>query len=71
MKNCLRRRILTTSSITSPSTKKADRKILMAMTQNDSIVSMYSADANDDENGGSSQELFIFLCDTHKLDEDV
>eukprot|EP00957_Ditylum_brightwellii_P075817 5762994-Ditylum_brightwellii.AAC.1 len=71
MKKRLRRRILTTSSITSPLTKKANRKILMVMTENASIVSMYSADADDDENSGRSQELLTFFRDTHKLDEDV
>eukprot|EP00957_Ditylum_brightwellii_P166700 12690017-Ditylum_brightwellii.AAC.1 len=71
MEKRLRRRILTTLAITSHLTKKANKKILMAMIQHDSIVSMYSADADDDETGGCSQELLTFLHDTHKLDKDV
>eukprot|EP00957_Ditylum_brightwellii_P147110 11201325-Ditylum_brightwellii.AAC.1 len=64
MKKHLKRCILATSVITSPLTKKADRKSLMEITHHDSIASMYSADADDDENGGCSQELLTF-CMTH------
>eukprot|EP00957_Ditylum_brightwellii_P008156 617860-Ditylum_brightwellii.AAC.1 len=71
MKRCLMRHILTASAITSPLTKKANRNILMAMMQHDSIVSTHSANADDDEYCGCSKELLTFLHDTHKLDKDV